>query len=527
MKPIHLHPLSLGLVLLAAGIITNTHAQTADLWELAQKEASTHRLSTLFTAQDVRRYLASEEGLHQAMDWCKQTAVTKVYIESYRDGYTAEKAVLENARDKFKAAGFVVSGCVTPTKVGKPSTGWKDAISCYTDPATQAKVKEIFTYTAGMFDEIMIDDFWFTDCTCPECESARKARTVTVGDQKFPVPGEGWEDYRCELMVQLSRSHVLAASRQVNPKAKLIIKYPQWYENFHQRGYEVRRETADFDWIWVGTESRDYSDKQWGGTVQYESYFIMRWLGGIGGAKCGGGWYDWLGTTEKTYLEQARMTILGGARESMLFCYGGLQGTTGPKNVEALRPQIPRLLSTAREVAKRQPIGLAAYRPSNSDPGKEPRVYDFVGMMGLPLVPCHEFPTNAQAAFFPVHCLKDKDFAAKLAAFIAAGKPVLITDGLKSRLEGQVKLDAPKVIVLEVKGDPKSLLNLSGETLDKLRVPLLRPFKSSFKAPNRVSLHLYEDGSWVICNFNDDVASVELDRIRHQVASRGWLNAWK
>jgi hypothetical protein len=60
----------------------------------------------------------------------------------------------------------------------------------------------------------------------------------------------------------------------------------------------------------------------------------LRWLGGIGGAKCGGGWYDWLGTTERTYIEQARQTILGGARESMLFCYGGLQGT----DLKRLRP---------------------------------------------------------------------------------------------------------------------------------------------------------------------------------------------
>ena len=50
----------------------------------------------------------------------------------------------------------------------------------------------------------------------------------------------------------------------------------------------------------------------------------MRWLGGIGGAKCGGGWFDPYGTTEATYLEQARQTVLGGARESMLFCYGSL-----------------------------------------------------------------------------------------------------------------------------------------------------------------------------------------------------------
>ena len=202
-------------------------------------------------------------------------------------------------------------------------------------------------------------------------------------------------------------------------------------------------------------------------------------------------------------------------------------GHDWPENVEALRSEIPRLLRTAREVAKHTPVGLAAYRPPNSEAGKEARVYDFVGMMGLPLVPCHEFPTNAQAAFFPVHCLKDQDFPSKLAAFIAAGKPVLITDGLKARLESQVKLDAPNVVVLNVKGDPKSLLTWSQEALDQLRAPLLRPFKCGFKAPNRVSLQLYEGGSWVISNFNDDVASVELDGVHHKVPDRGWLNAWK
>jgi hypothetical protein len=514
-------------VLFVVFVSLSLRAQPApvDLWELGRKEAATHRFSTLFTAQDVHRHLSNDDGLQQAMDWCKKTAVTKVYIETFRDGYQADKAALENARDKFKAAGFVVSGCVTPTKVGKSSTGWKDTISCYTDKPTQEKVKAIFEHTAALFDEIMIDDFWFTDCACPECEAARTAKTVAIGEKKFPVSGEAWDDYRCELMVQISREYVLATAKKVNPNAKLIIKYPQWYDNFHVRGYEVLRETADFDWTWVGTETRDYEDKRWGGTVQYEAYFIMRWLGGIGGAKCGGGWYDWLGTTEKTYLEQARMTVLGGARESMLFCYGGLLGTTGPKNIEELRKHIPRLLALAKEVAKRKPIGLAAYKPAN--PENEKRVYDFVGMLGLPLAPCHEFPTTAPAAFFPVHALKDPDLAAKLGRFIGAGKPVLITDGLKAKLEGKVKLDGPNVFVLPVKGDPKSLLTLTREELDKMREPLLRPFKTSFKAPNKVALFLYSDGSWGVCNFNDDVMPVELNRIRHQVADRGWLNVWK
>ena len=173
-------------------------------------------------------------------------------------------------------------------------------------------------------------------------------------------------------MVRLSREHVLGAARKVNPRVRLIIKYPQWYDHFHERGYEVVRETGDFDRIWVGTETRDYDDKEWGGTVQYEAYFIMRWLGGVGAEKCGGGWYDPFGTTEKTYVEQARQTVLGGARESMLFCYGGLQGETGPKNVEALRSHIPELLKVAAEVKSRKLVGIAAYKPPNSQPAERP-----------------------------------------------------------------------------------------------------------------------------------------------------------
>ena len=156
----------------------------------------------------------------------------------------------------------------------------------------------------------------------------------------------------------------------MNPNVKVIIKYPQWYDQFHNRGYEVLRETEDFDRIWVGTEVRDYDDKEWGGTPPYEAYFIMRWLGGIGAEKCGGGWYDPYGTTEKTYLEQARQTILGGARESTLFCYGSLQEGTGPRNVEVLREHIPELLRVADQVRQRQVVGIAAYKPANSHRGK-------------------------------------------------------------------------------------------------------------------------------------------------------------
>lgn len=522
------------LVSLLAGAVTGGAGQAetsaaqagANLWATARAHTSVHRFSTLFTAHDVKNRLSKDEGIDAAIDWCRQTAVTKVFIESFRDGYQAERAALQHAKEQFLAAGFQVSGCVTPTQVGKKSTRW-NIIACYTDPPTQDRIQSIFEFTASLFDEIMIDDFWFTDCACAECDAARAARQVTVGGKTTEVSGDSWEDYRRELMLRVSRERVLAPAKKVNPRARLIIKYPQWYDTFHERGYDVDLETRAFDRTWVGTETRDYADSRWGGTVQYEAYFIMRWLGGIGGKKCGGGWYDWLGTTERTYVEQARQTVLGGARESLLFCYGGLQGTTGPKNVEALRANIPELLAVAKEVQRRDIVGIAAYKPANSHPGNEKRVFDFVGMLGLPLVPCHEFPTKAPAAFFSVHALKDPEFAAQLARFIKAGKPVLLTDGLAQQLTNKVKLDAPNVRILALKGDPKSLLQLSQKDLDDLRTPLLAPLKKTFRAPNQVALYLFRDGSWVVENFNDEAANVELNGERLTIAARNWRHLWK
>ena len=456
-----------------------TSSPALDLWALAQRHRAVHRFSTLFTAQNVREYFSSDAGLREAIDWCKRTAVTKVYLEEFRDGYTADRATLIKARDAFRAAGLEASGCVTTARVGKDSTGWKE-VSCYTDPRTQEKLKSVFEYAAGLFDEIMIDDFWFTDCECPDCLAARAARVATIGGARYPVAGDTWEDYRGELLVQLSRHYILEAARKVNPKVKIIIKYPQWYDRFHERGYDVVRETADFDRIWVGTETRDYTNKQWGGTVQFEAFFIMRWLGGLGGAKCGGGWFDPYGTSPPTYLEQARQTVLAGARESMLFCYDSLQQNTGPKNIEALRANIPELFAVAGEVARRRPAGLAAYKPPSSHPGDEKVVFDFVGMLGLPLVPCHEFPGQSPAAFFSVHALKDPDFAARLQAFIKAGKLVLLTDGLVKALGDKVDLKASGVHILPVKGDPKSLLKLTQAELDPLRASLLKPLGVEF-----------------------------------------------
>ena len=158
-----------------------------------------------------------------------------------------------------------------------------------------------------------------------------------------------------------------------------------------------------------------------------------------------------------------------------------------------LRVNIPDLFKVAKEARRRDIIGIASYKPPNSHPEKEKLVFDFVGMLGLPFVPCHEFPAKAPAAFFSVHALKDAEFIAKLAKFIAAGKPVLLTDSLALQLEGKVDLHKPNVQVLPVKGDPKSLLELSSKELDEIRERPLHPVKNVaavFREASRQPVHL-------------------------------------
>jgi len=484
MKPKHSQCIFSGL-LFALLIVSLSQAQS--LWDLANENKGLLKISTLFTAQNVRDHLSGRQGVDDAIAWCKKTGVTHVFIEAFRSNYTAERKVLENVKARFEAEGFDVSGCVTTTIVGKISTGW-NLISCYTHKETQNKLQEIFEYTASIFDEIMIDDFLFTDCQCSQCKQAR-------GE-------ESWADYRCELMVRMSRDRILAPARKVNPNVKIIIKYPQWYDNFHNRGYEVLRQTADYDKIWVGTETRDFDNQRWGGKVQYEAYYIMRWLSEIGGDKTGGGWFDPYGTTENTYLEQARQTVLADAREMLLFCYGSLLRDTGPANVEKLRAEIPALFELAKLVRGKSIKGIAAAKPPNSDAFDEQYVFDFVGILGLPLVPTAEINTSAESAFFPVHALKEPNFTGKIKKMLVAGKPVLITDGLAKRLT-DVNLDSDNLTILKVGGNPRSLLKLNRQQLNPVRDKMLAPFGMKFDAPNKVALYLIGDNCLIVENFND------------------------
>ena len=503
--------LGIKTILLMGLMCPSQICRSQSLWALANENKELLKFSTLVFFPEV--HLSTDEGINNAIDWCKKTGVTRVFIGTWVDGrYTAEREVLEHARSRFEAEGFEASALVVTKGIGKRSTR-HSYLSCYTNKVTRDKLEEIFGFTASIFDEIIIDDFLFTMCECDECKKARGERT--------------WARYRCDLMTEVSRQHILRPAKAVNPDVKIIIKYPQWHELFINYGYDVLQETAVYDKVWVGTETRDYdkSHKFWkgkvkyaGGRVQYGGYYIMRWLGQIGGSETGGGWFDPLGTTEDTYVEMARHTVLGGAKEVTLCWYGGLiQNTTyhnspvqGPKNVEKLRTEIPGLFKLARLVRNKPIKGILAPRPPYSRGYDEKYVLDFAGMLGLPLVPTAEIDSDAKAAFFSVHALKDPEFTDKLNKMLDAKKPVLITDGLAKRLSN-VNLDDENLAILKVGGDVHSLLDLTREELGPIRDKLLAPFGIKLDAPNKVALYLIGEDCLIVENFNNERINASLE----------------
>ncbi|MBI1941072.1 MAG: hypothetical protein HYS33_06155, partial [Acidobacteria bacterium] len=392
------------------------------VWAAPPRLAATD-WSTLFTAQDVREHLSSAEGREQALAFCRKMGLSKVYVETYRDTYQADAATLKTARDFFRQAGLRVSGCVTTTRFGKPTTGWEVG-ACYTNRANQERLASIFRFTAEVFDEIMIDDFFFTDCECSECAAARGSMS--------------WPQYREKLMLQVSRDRVLGPARDANPNVKVILKYPQWYDNFHNRGYVVDKETELYDRIWVGTELRDPSSDEWGHKQQYEGFFIYRWLTEIGGEKTGGGWFDPYGTNPTFYLDQAYISVLAGAPEILLFHYGSLISAKYRAQAEAFAAHRSELEALGKLVGDFR--GIPAYKPPSSDPGQESYIFDQIGMLGIPLLPAARFPRGARAAVFTEHSLHDGEFVPNLIEFLNAGGKAFISEGLARRLNEDPRL---------------------------------------------------------------------------------------
>ena len=220
------------------------NAQTATTCGNCERNRGVHRFSTWIYVHNIRDLLSTPEGLAQALDWCRKTAITRVYLESFRDGYQVEAPLLKRVKTEFERNGFEVNGAITPTEFGKRSSGWKGA-TCFTDAKSQERLQAMVEHCASMFDEILIDDFFFTDCKCSDCDAARAGKIATVADSQTPVEGDSWPKYRSELLQQILCAADDRAARAVNPRVRIMLKYASWYDRFYELGCDVLRQMPE------------------------------------------------------------------------------------------------------------------------------------------------------------------------------------------------------------------------------------------------------------------------------------------
>src|SRR5215471_6939690 len=230
-----------------------------------------------------------------------QLKVDKVYLETHRDLIIVGQKTLDSAKQFFRSKGIQVAGGITFT-VSEPN---RFQTFCYSNPEHRKKVKEIAEYTARNFDEFILDDFFFTNCKCDLCIKAKGNRS--------------WTQYRLELMEEAARDLVVGPAKAVNPKVKVIIKYPNWYEHSQGLGFNLEKEPAIFDGIYTGTETRDavlFAQH----LQEYLGYNIFRYFENIKPGGNGGGWVDPGGMKYfDRYAEQLWITLFAKAPEVTLF----------------------------------------------------------------------------------------------------------------------------------------------------------------------------------------------------------------
>ena len=133
---------------------------------------------------------------------------------------------------------------------------------------------------------------------------------------------------------------------------------------------------------------------------------MMAWDVKLGAGKCMGGWYDPYTTTPPTYLEQARQTILGGAKESMLFCYRALsEEQPGMEDTEALRAERPGLLKLAYLTETKKIVGVSVPKKPDVDAEEERYLSSFYGMLGIPVCPEVDLDAGAPSAILGAQAL--------------------------------------------------------------------------------------------------------------------------
>lgn len=403
------------------------------------------KVSTYIRAQDVAR-MADDAFLQKTWEnVSSQVDLDKIYLETHRDAFTVDKKTMAKVKKFFLAKGLEVGGGITYTR----SEPTDFETYSYARLDERQTVREVAEYTAKLFDDFILDDFFFIDLKNDD-EIAAKERY-----------GKGWTDYRLRLMADAGRELVVEPAKRVNPKVKVIIKYPNWYDHFHGLGFNLEEEPLYFDGLWTGTETRDPSSAQH--LQNYLSYNIIRYFDNIAPGKNGGGWVDagGINMSMDRYAEQLHLTMLTKTPEIILWNYMQLNdvkirpemmrapwqdaGKNSFRYDEMVVPYqkdgktvTPTTMARFASVTLRQtdalvgklgrPVGLVSYKPWHSS--GEDFLQNYLGMIGLPMDMHPQFLTDRQQILLTEQAAKDPQIVEKIKEQLKRGGDVVITTGL-------------------------------------------------------------------------------------------------
>ena len=384
-------------------------------------------LTTYFVAHATAR--VTREELEKQLAFVeKHLRLDKVYLEPWR-GELASHEQIEMCREVFQAHGVQVEGGITTVmrtpEGAKPKARLFDTL-CYNDPVMRQKLKEVSAYTARHFDAFIIDDFFFTNCMCPDCVREKEAYNRQHG-----ITDGSWQQYRLDLMRRVSEEDIIGPAKAANPNCKITIKYPNWAESFQETGYNPAEQRKVFARIYTGTETRDpvTTDQH---LPRYLSYSLMTYFENMWPGHNGGGWFDNFDThITEHYLEQAYLTAFAKPRELMVFCF---QSMADSMYTPALGYQLDKLDAVLDHAGS--PLGIACYLPDNSQ--GEDCIQDFLGMNGLPIQCTPYFPEQASCILLTRASALDPKIVSKLEKYLReTGGDAIVTTGFMEAVQGQ------------------------------------------------------------------------------------------
>ncbi len=450
-----------------------------------KKKFQNFKVSTYIRAQDVAR-MDDDKFLKSTWEVVSsQVDLDKIYLETHRDAFTVPEKTMLKVKKFFQSKGLEVGGGITYTR----SEPTDFETYSYARADERKIVKEVAEYTARLFDDFILDDFFFIDLK---------------NDDEIAAKGsKSWTEYRLRLMADAGRELVVNPAKAVNPKVKVIVKYPNWYDHFHGLGFNLEEEPAYFDGIWTGTETRDPGSAQH--LQNYLSYNVVRYFDNIAPNKNGGGWVDAGGIhmSMDRYAEQLHLTMLSKTPEIILWNYMQLcdvkispqqrakwQDANSSFNYdEIVKPFVrngktitPTTLARYADVTLHQtdllvgqlgnPIGLVSYKPYHSS--GEDFLQNYLGMIGLPMDMHPEFLTDRQQILLTEQAAKDPQIVEKIKAQLRKGGDVIITTGLLKAIRSEIA-DVCELYC----GDLKAIVNdfgYSGKSEREFIIPQVKYF---------------------------------------------------